>query len=336
MPLHKHLFNYVSNRCLHKGTIENSESMFPKRKEGKKYQMTKECNCLPLKYILNSSTERLLERFVFVQVITKFDQNNKCFGGIVEHFSSSGIHGISHAWDLNAITVGLFWHTDTACLHLRGAHAANIVDIFVHYSWHDVHLLLKWTRAAWFCVSRCFLFEKNHCCHLGWLASWREGWVCLWSMPSVVSLYFNPWGIKSAFFHIHSNFSSVWSLHERPGGNIHLHTLRSGRGGILEAEPPRGFQSIWGDHGNSRLGKIKCSRLVFRGDMALEILLPSNIKLGLIQLGLLPFGGLWPFVKAWVCPMPKPQLLLWVGRVFPHRCCLWEKECSLWFLREFS
>lgn len=35
MPLHKHLFNYVSNRCLHKGTIENSESMFPKRK-GKK------------------------------------------------------------------------------------------------------------------------------------------------------------------------------------------------------------------------------------------------------------------------------------------------------------
>jgi len=80
MPLHKHLFNYVSNRCLHKGTIENSESMFPKKKGEKKYQMTEECNCLPLKYILNSSTENLLEHFVFVQVITKLDQNDTCLG----------------------------------------------------------------------------------------------------------------------------------------------------------------------------------------------------------------------------------------------------------------
>lgn len=82
MPLHKHLFNYVSNRCLHKGTIENSESRFPKKKE-KKYQMTEECNCLPLKYILNSSTENLSERFVFIQVITKFDQNYKCLGELL-------------------------------------------------------------------------------------------------------------------------------------------------------------------------------------------------------------------------------------------------------------
>lgn len=84
MPLHKHLFNYVSNRCLHKGTIENSESMFPKKKGGKKYQMTEECNCLPLKYILNSSTENLLEHVGFVQVITKFDQHNSCWGGLLD------------------------------------------------------------------------------------------------------------------------------------------------------------------------------------------------------------------------------------------------------------
>lgn len=82
MPLHKHLFNYVSNRCLHKGTIENSESLFPKKRE-KKYQMIEECNCLPLKYILNSSTENLLEHFGFVQVITKFDQNTKCLGELL-------------------------------------------------------------------------------------------------------------------------------------------------------------------------------------------------------------------------------------------------------------
>lgn len=45
--------------------------------------MTEECNCLPLKYILNSSTENLLEHSVFVQVITKFDQNNKCLGELL-------------------------------------------------------------------------------------------------------------------------------------------------------------------------------------------------------------------------------------------------------------
>lgn len=83
MPLHKHLFNYVSNRCLHKGTIENSESMFPKKKGGGEYQMTEECNCLPLKYIFNSSTENLLEHSVFIQVITKFAQNLKCCGELV-------------------------------------------------------------------------------------------------------------------------------------------------------------------------------------------------------------------------------------------------------------
>lgn len=152
------------------------------------------------------------------------------FGGIVEHVSSSGTRGISHAWDLNAIAVCLFWHLDTACLHLRGAHAANTVDICVHYSWHDVHLLLKWTRAAWFWVSRCFLIEKKNGCRLGWLASRREGWVCLWSMPSVLSLYFNPWGIKSAFF------ISIWTflqcglrMKDLEVTSIHLHTLRSGR-----------------------------------------------------------------------------------------------------------
>lgn len=68
MPLHKHLFNYVSNRCLHKGTIENSESLFPKKRE-KKYQMIEECNCLPLKYILNSSTENLLEHLVLPKLL---------------------------------------------------------------------------------------------------------------------------------------------------------------------------------------------------------------------------------------------------------------------------
>lgn len=82
MPLHKHLFNYVSSRCLHKGTIENSESLFPKKKE-KKDQMIEECNCLPLKYILNSSSENLLEHFGFIQVITKFDQSNKCVGELL-------------------------------------------------------------------------------------------------------------------------------------------------------------------------------------------------------------------------------------------------------------
>lgn len=35
MPLHKHLFNYVSNRCLHKGTIENSESHVSKKERKK-------------------------------------------------------------------------------------------------------------------------------------------------------------------------------------------------------------------------------------------------------------------------------------------------------------
>lgn len=152
------------------------------------------------------------------------------FGGIVEHVSSSGIRGISHAWDLNAIAVCLFWHIDTACLHLRGAHAANTVDIFVHYSWHDVHLLLKWTRAAWFWVSRCFLIEKKNCCHLGWLASRREGWVSLWSMPSVLSLYFNPWGIKSAFFiSIRTFLQCGLRMKDLEVTSIYLHTLRSGR-----------------------------------------------------------------------------------------------------------
>lgn len=45
--------------------------------------MTKEWNCLPLKYILHSSTKSLLEHFVFVQVITKFDQNNKYLRGLL-------------------------------------------------------------------------------------------------------------------------------------------------------------------------------------------------------------------------------------------------------------
>ena len=45
--------------------------------------MTEECNCLPLKYILNSSTENLLEHFVFVQVITKLDQNDTCLGRLL-------------------------------------------------------------------------------------------------------------------------------------------------------------------------------------------------------------------------------------------------------------
>lgn len=56
--------------------------MFPKKKE-KKNQMTEECNCLPLKYILNSSTENLSEHFVFIQLITKFDQNYKCLGELL-------------------------------------------------------------------------------------------------------------------------------------------------------------------------------------------------------------------------------------------------------------
>lgn len=45
--------------------------------------MTEECNCLPLKYIFNSSTENLSEHFVFIQVITKFDQNYKCLGELL-------------------------------------------------------------------------------------------------------------------------------------------------------------------------------------------------------------------------------------------------------------
>lgn len=42
----------MSNRCFNKGTIENSES-FPPSPKFKKYQMTEECNCLPLKQILS-------------------------------------------------------------------------------------------------------------------------------------------------------------------------------------------------------------------------------------------------------------------------------------------
>lgn len=45
--------------------------------------MIEECNCLPLKYILNSSSENLLEHFGFIQVITKFDQSNKCVGELL-------------------------------------------------------------------------------------------------------------------------------------------------------------------------------------------------------------------------------------------------------------
>lgn len=112
MPLHKHLFNYVSNRCLHKGTIENSESMFPKKKGKKKYQMTEECNCLPLKYILNSSTENLLEHFGFVQVITEFDQSDT-FWGTVEHFRSSGMCGVSRGTRMRQLFVLL--HMDPSC-----------------------------------------------------------------------------------------------------------------------------------------------------------------------------------------------------------------------------
>jgi hypothetical protein len=74
----------VSNRCLHKGTIEKFRKHVSKKEGGgKKYQMTEECNCLPLKYIFNSSTENLLEHFVFVQVITKFGQSPKCCGELL-------------------------------------------------------------------------------------------------------------------------------------------------------------------------------------------------------------------------------------------------------------
>ena len=33
------------------------------------------------------------------------------YGGIVEHFRSSGIRGISHAWGLNAIAVCCFYRS---------------------------------------------------------------------------------------------------------------------------------------------------------------------------------------------------------------------------------
>lgn len=56
MPLNKHLFNYVSNGCFNKRTIEKSESMFlsppfpTKLKILKlKYLVTEECHCLLLK-----------------------------------------------------------------------------------------------------------------------------------------------------------------------------------------------------------------------------------------------------------------------------------------------
>lgn len=58
----------------------------------------------------------------------------------------------------------------------------------------------------------------------------------------------------------------------------------------MEENSPWSSQSSWGDHGNLRLGKIKCYGLEFMEDMVLKLLLPSIIKLGLIQLGLLPFG----------------------------------------------
>lgn len=67
----------VTGTGLHKGTIENSESMFPKEKAGgeEKPQMTKECNCLSLKHICSLATENLLEHCVSVQVVTKFGQS---------------------------------------------------------------------------------------------------------------------------------------------------------------------------------------------------------------------------------------------------------------------
>ena len=114
MPLHKHLFNYVSNRCLHKGTIENSESMFPKKKGKKKYQMTEECNCLPLKYTLNSSTENLLEHFGFVQVITKFDQSDTCLGELLNISEALGCV-VSHLRGTWMRQLFVLLHMDPSC-----------------------------------------------------------------------------------------------------------------------------------------------------------------------------------------------------------------------------
>lgn len=57
------------------------------------------------------------------------------FGGTVEHFRSSGIHGMSHPYDLNALAGCLFSRMDTAGLPLWGTcHVANTVVIFVYYS----------------------------------------------------------------------------------------------------------------------------------------------------------------------------------------------------------
>lgn len=97
--------------------------------------MTEECNCLPLKYIFNSSTENLLEHFVFVQVITKFGQNPKCCGELVNISEALEPVVSDMPWDLNVVIDCLFLHMDTACLYLWDTlDIENMIVMFIYYS----------------------------------------------------------------------------------------------------------------------------------------------------------------------------------------------------------
>lgn len=81
--------------------------------------MTEEYNCLPLKHIFNSSTENLLEHSVFVQVLTAFDQNNKCGGELNISEALQPLVSTMQGTYLNARVVCLFFHMDTACFICR-------------------------------------------------------------------------------------------------------------------------------------------------------------------------------------------------------------------------
>ena len=162
-----------------KELLKIQKACFQKRKGKKKYQMTEECNCLPLKYILNSSTENLLEHFVFVQVVTKLDQNDTCLGRLL-NISEALKHVVSHLHEKSVqwLCICFYIWTLPAFMRRGGAHhVENTVVIFVYYSWNNVHLPLKQIHATWFWVSHCFWIEKN-CYHLCW--GIVEAWVAIY------------------------------------------------------------------------------------------------------------------------------------------------------------
>lgn len=158
----------MSNRCLHKGTIENSESMFPKRKGKKSIRWQKNV----IVYHYNTSLTLPLKtsrNILFLYKLLQFDKNNKCFGGCgltVSEDLEPMLSITQKTWKPE-FAFFFFAHVNAVCLNLWvhvQHHVEHFVVMFVYYSWNSIHLPLKSTSETWFSVSHCFLLENN--CHL--------------------------------------------------------------------------------------------------------------------------------------------------------------------------